>query len=211
VSVIVLGRFTDRYGVRSHVQSDGDVTFGVQGQTVLGWDDLQFPAASINPVGAISDPAIDVSETGLPGTLLFSGALDNMIAGIALMPHSWALGTQIHPHIHWMLPVASSAGVTWDFYYRHLGTPGDVMGAWIGPTVPVTAVGGDPTVQDANLITGFPFMDMVGKKEGTQFAWRLYRRGSTDANSGTARLLQLDFHYQKDKFGTYLEIPTGGA
>ena len=169
MSETILGRFGSRYGITPVVQSDGDVQFKANGGVILGWDDLQFPAASINPIGAVSDPTVDTTETGLPGTLLFAGNADNMIAGVALMPHSWALGTSIHPHIHWMLPVASSAVVDWAFYYRHIGNPGDTMGAWVGPSVPVSAIAGDVTVQDCNLATGFPFMDMSGRKEGTQF------------------------------------------
>ena len=48
------------------------------------WEDLRFPSQGINPPGAASDP-IRSQTTGL---LEFSGSADNVICGVAQMPHS---------------------------------------------------------------------------------------------------------------------------
>ena len=60
------------------------------------WDDLRFPANAINPPGAAADPIRNTST----GMLEFSGSADNVIAGIAQMPHAWRAGTSIRPHLH---------------------------------------------------------------------------------------------------------------
>lgn len=61
------------------------------------WDDLRFPAQGINPAGAANAPTIDDVLTSFPGTLLFAGNAENVIVGIAQMPHAWAKGTSIRP------------------------------------------------------------------------------------------------------------------
>lgn len=171
------------------------------------WDDLRFPAQGINPAGAANAPTIDDVLTSFPGTLLFAGNAENVIVGIAQMPHAWAKGTSIRPHIHWSKPVGSSSAVTWEFYYRHLGFAGDVAEAWVGP-VAGTIVVGDQTETNNHLITSFGEISMTGKRESACMNWQIRRQGGTDADNGTARLYEFDIHYQVDKFGTETEIPT---
>lgn len=191
------------------VQPDGDVTttLGVGGDEILAWDDLRFPAQGINPPGAIADPAVDTTETGFPGTLLFSGSADNMIAISAQMPHAWKPGTAIVPHIHWSKPVGSSSAVTWELYYRWLGNVGDTADAnWTGP-IAGTLEAGTASVTNDHLLTSFGSIATPGTRESTMYTFRIYRRGSTDADNGTARLYEFDIHYQKQKAGTFLEYP----
>lgn len=103
-----------------------------------GWDDLRFPAQGINPAGAASPPAVDEVLTSFTGTLLFSGSQENVIAGVAQMPHSWSPGT------------------------------------WI---------------------------------ESSMLCWQIRRQGATDAESGTARLLEFDIHFYAVKAGTFTIVP----
>ena len=171
-----------------------------------GWDDLRFPAQGINPAGAAAAPAVDTTLDGFPGTLLFSGSQENVIAGVAQMPHAWSPGTYIEPHIHWSKPVGSAAAVTWELYYRHLGFPNDVAGDWIGPVVGAIEVG-DPTESNSQVITGFGRVDMTGRRESSMLCWQIRRQGATDADNGTARLYEFDIHYYGVKVGTPTVIP----
>lgn len=173
---------------------------------VEGWEDLRFPAQGINPAGAADAPSVDNVLTDYPGTLLFSGSADNIIAGIAQMPHSWKRGTAIRPHIHWSKPVGSASATTWVMYYRVLGSVGDVHGALVGP-VAVTATYGTPGTSNSMLISSFGEIDLSDQKESTCLAWQIRRLGSTDADNGTARLFEFDIHYQKNKSGSVNEIP----
>jgi hypothetical protein len=170
------------------------------------WDDLRFPAQGINPAGATSPPTVDEVLTSFPGTLLFAGNAENVIAGVAQMPHGWRAGSTVRPHIHWSLPVGSSAAVGWEFYYRHLGFPSDVAAEWVGP-IAGTIAAGDPSVTNSHVITDFGDLSMSGKRESSMICWQIRRQGGTDANTGTARLYEFDIHYQIDKQGTPSEIP----
>ena len=179
---------------------------GVSTLLTGAWDDLRFPAQGINPAGATSPPTLDEVLTSFPGTLLFSGSQENVIAGVAQMPHTWRAGSTIRPHIHWSLPVGSANAVAWEFYYRQLGFPNDVAEAWVGP-IAGTIVAGDPTTADAHVITAFGDVLMNGRRESSMLCWQIRRQGGTDANNGTARLYEFDIHYQVDKQGTPAEIP----
>jgi len=173
---------------------------------LAAWDDLRFPVQGINPVGPSDAPTLDTTLSSFPGTLLFSGGAVNVIAGVAQMPHSWKKGTAIRPHIHWSKPVGSAAAVAWQFYYRHLGFPPDVAGAWVGPVV-AASTEGDPSVTNAHVITSFGDIVMTGKRESSCICWMIQRDGISDADNGDARLYEFDIHYQSDKIGTPSEIP----
>ena len=171
-----------------------------------GWDDLRFPAQGINPAGAADAPSVDTTLTGFPGTLVFAGNFENVIVGVAQMPHAWLPGSPLRPHIHWSKPVGSADAVGWELYYRHLDFPPDVAGAWVGPVAVVTTIG-DPTVADSHLISTFGEIDMAGKRESSMLCWQIRRQGATDADAGTARLYEFDIHFFSVKAGTASEIP----
>jgi len=173
----------------------------------VGWEDLRFPASLINPLGATSPPSLDNTVTDFPGTLLFAGNAENIIAGVAQMPHAWLPGSSLRPHIHWSKPVGSANAVSWEFYYRHLGFPPDVAGAWVGP-IAATITAGDPTITDSHIISGFGDISMTSRRESSMLCWQIRRQGGTDADAGTARLYEFDIHYQAHKTGTASEIPS---
>jgi hypothetical protein len=175
-------------------------------QNVFGWDDLRFPSQGINPAGAVDAPAVETTLTGYPGTLLFSGSADNVIAGVAQMPHAWRVGSDIYPHIHWSKPVGSASAVTWQLYYRILGYPGEAHGALVGP-IAGTLVAGDQATSNEMLITSFGAIVMTGQRESTCLNWQLRRLGSTDADNGTARMFEFDIHFQHEKSGTPEQFP----
>ena len=154
----------------------------------------------------VSDPALDTTETSFPGTLLFSGTVDNMICGIAQMPHAWKRGSYIKPHIHWTKVTGSASAVTWELYLRELKNPNEVAGAW-STAYTGTIVAGDQTVADNHILSTFGQVTMTDREESCILAWRLYRRGSTDADNNAVRLLEFDIHFQIDKAGTPSEIP----
>lgn len=171
-----------------------------------GWDDLRFPAQGINPAGAAAAPSVSTTLADYPGTLSFSGSQDNIICGVAQMPHAWERATSIVPHIHWAKASASANTVDWRLYIRKIGNTGDAPGAWSSALTPAGTVG---TQANANeqLLTYWAAIDMTGMKESAMICWRLDRLGSTDSYSGVARLYELDFHYKVDKAGTLTEIP----
>jgi len=171
------------------------------------WDDLRFPAQSINPPGTLDGPTVDATETGFPGTLVFVGNADRILCGVGQLPHSYQKGTPLRPHIHWSKLTGSANAVTWELFIRILGFAGDAPGAW-SSALPVVTTIGDPTVTDQLLISTFGEVTMTDQRESSMFGWRLYRRGSTDADNASVRLFEFDVHFQIDKLGTIPEIPT---
>jgi hypothetical protein len=175
-------------------------------EVTLRWDDLTFAASSVtvNPIGAVANPGRDETESDFPGTLLFSGTQDNVLAGTLQMPHCWAEGTIVRPHIHWSKP-AGGAGddVTWQIYTRILNR-GAAPGNWVGPVAGVMEINHNG-IADAEAITSFGAVAMTGMPVSTNLAWRLYRRGSSDVFGGTARLIEFDIHYQVDSRGSSRE------
>lgn len=165
-----------------------------------GWDDVitQIQLGS-------TPPTLDTST--YPGTLLFSGAADNYVCGVAQLSHATFFGraAQLRPHIHWSKTTADAGGnaVTWEFRHSLVEpneTPSSYSG-WQSGTLQV----GDLTTSEKHNITLFTSIDIEGKKPSLIIMWELRRVGSSDAYNSNARLLSLDFHYQRIGFGTIYE------
>jgi hypothetical protein len=170
------------------------------------WDDLRFPAQGINPAGSAAPPTVD--DTTFPGTLLFSGSADNLVGGVAQMPHAWKPGTVVRPHVHWAKTTSASGVVVWQFRYS-IADIGDTLSTysdWITGTVVVS----DSNTANKHALTTFGDVVMTGVGESGIIVWE-FRRFASDSsdtyNAVNARFLELDFHYQINKLGTPNEIP----
>lgn len=173
--------------------TDTDGTLYMRGE---GWDDLRFPAVGINPPGAASDPARNTSD----GLLEFSASQTNVIVGVAQMPHSWKLGSRVEPHIHWLAADANAGNVYWRFEYKVASINGDFQADY---TVANT-LSAAPGSAVKHAIHGLADMDMTGYGISAMIQWKLSRIGgdATDTYAGVARLLEVDFHYISDSFGS---------
>jgi hypothetical protein len=178
---------------------------GPAGEQYLAWDDLRFPAQGINPAGSASPP--DVDTTTFPGTLLFAHNQINSVAGIAQMPHAWAPGTAIRPHVHWAKTTSAAGGVVWEWAYS-IANVTDVfpsMGDWAA----ATSSTGDDDTADKHSIDVLPELDMTDKRESVCLVWHLRRNtdAAADTYAAAARLIEFDIHYQSAKLGTTEEYP----
>ena len=196
-----------------HATIPGENTYGDVGYAewaeeheVQGWTDLRFPAQGINPAGTAAPPTVITDLNGYTGCLSFSGSLENIIAGVAQMPHEWDRSA-VRPHIHWTKPTGSANAVTWQLYYRIVGNPSDVAGNWVGPLTVQNSVG-DQTVSNSHLLSSFASIDLDGYIESAILLWRIHRKGDTDADNNAVILYEFDIHYNANKPGTTNEIPT---
>lgn len=171
----------------------------------LVWDDLRFPAQGINPLGSAAPPAVD--DTVYPGTLLFSSSTENIIAGVAQMPHAWKNGTAVHPHVHWCKTTSAVGGVVWEFRYCLADLTG-VFGAYTDWEV-CTYPAPDSDTANKHAVAAWEFIDMTGKKDSAIMLWQVRRNtGATADNYGApARLYEFDLHYQTDRLGSVNELP----
>jgi len=78
------------------------------------WEDMHFPATTINPPGAETDPDFDFTEIGW----LFAPAGIEILFLVATLPNSYAQGTSIRPHIHWEATTADAGNILWRISHR---------------------------------------------------------------------------------------------
>lgn len=171
----------------------------------LVWDDLRFPAQGINPAGSSAPPSVDTAT--FPGTLLFSSTQDNLVAGVAQMPHEWAIGDSIHPHVHWAKTTSAAGGVVWEFRYV-IANIGETFGAY-SAWEPCAYQVPDSDLANKQALATFSFLDMTGFKESAMVLWQIRRNtaAAADTYAGPARLLEFDIHYRKSRLGTVQEVP----
>lgn len=170
------------------------------GQFILNnsfWDDLRFPVAGINPPGAASDPTRDTSD----GRLVFSASAENIIAIQVQMPHSWQEGSYLAPHIHWSPTSTHTGNVKWQIKYK-IANVGDVFPA---DYTTITTLDAGDGVADTHQIAGFADnIVMTGKRFSCMLLMLVSRLGNDgqDTYTGTAKLNEVDIHYQINGFGT---------
>ena len=167
---------------------------------LVGWDDLRVPVTAINPPGLESDPDIDTTY----GFALFSGSGTEVLFTAIQLPHSWAEGTVLRPHFHWMKTTSASGTVLWQLDYRWAGI-GDIMdGDW------TTLSSSTPTVSDDNTaykhaLTALGDLDATGQTLSAMLICKLSRIGGSDTYAADAALLEFDIHYQVDSPGSQTE------
>ena len=171
-----------------------------------GWDDLRFPSQGINPPGAAADP----TRSATTGLLGFSGSVDNIICGVAQMPHSWKRGSSVRPHLHLRFPTSQSGNSRWKFEYdiadvqtpfiNNYGTYSD------GGTITIA----NPQNISQEVLSSFNSISMTNLKESAVIIWRISRLANSDSldtDTSTIVLLEFDIHFETEKIGTKTEIP----
>lgn len=166
------------------------------------WDDLTFPASSLNPSGQ------QVAATYNPDLVCytFNATQPQTIGGSVQMPHSWVSGSELRPHLHWGCDTSAPGNVVWFFEYQ-LREVNDVnpfnFNQWLNSTAIVAAHGA------ANLhkIAALPPISGSGYSRSAVLIWRLTRNGQDTADTypGNASLWAFDFHYLINSFGTVNE------
>lgn len=167
---------------------------------LLGWEDLRFPASTLNPPGSVADADVDSSSIFL-GTLLFDAGATEICAGQAQFPHAKKLDSIIYPHVHWA-PTSTDAGnVLWRLEYIIADRDGVFPESY-------TVIN---TLAEASLIANMHLstplgtgIDTTGYGISTMMVWKLSRIGgdASDTYGADARLLEFDIHYQADEIGS---------
>lgn len=172
--------------------------------TVPAWDDLRFPASGINPPGAASDPGRSTTTA----LLEFSGTQDNLIAGVAQMPHAWATGTPISPHLHLRFPTSATCNTRWKLETDMASASGDFTNNSGTYTDRGTITVANPTNVKKHELADFSDLTMTGYGISTNVTWRITRLASSDAAdncTAVVELLEFDIHYEIDSFGSGTE------
>lgn len=172
------------------------------------WDDLRFPANGLNPAGSPAPAGVDTAT----GCLVFAGNQDNVVGGIAQMPHAWAVGTTIRPHIHLRFPTSNAGKNTrWQFFYDVAAVDGTFTNA-SGTYSSLTAVTiANPASVNKHAIVGLGDLTMTGFHESAVILWQVHRLAASDVlddDTSDCLLMEFDIHYQIEKTGTVAEYPS---
>ena len=123
----------------------------------LKYDDLRFPAIGRNVDVSAGRIDYDFTELGI-GFANNSRYTEEVIGHIIQMPHAWAEGTAVNPHIHWIQN--QEAVPNWMISYRIYNN---------GETPPVSwtqAIAAAPSLTYTSgsiaQISGFPSISMTG-------------------------------------------------
>ena len=177
--------------------------------TALKWDDLRFPAIAQNLDGGNRRIDYDYIEVGANFQDNARYTKDPFVM-LGQFPHSYAQGTDIHPHIHWLQNSADFPH--WVMLYRWTMN-GSTPGAWQGPvkidTHVFTYAGSDiiqlsefPAISGAAITTVSSILDIRFFRD-TANASGLFV--GLDQYSGNALLKEFDIHFQNDGRGSTLE------
>jgi hypothetical protein len=161
------------------------------------WDDLRFPATSLQG-GGINDPTfVQFQNNGVASVGVyawqFSATLNQDLFFWAQLPHTWKQGTALYPHIHWAPMSAAGGDVAWSFEYSI---------AKVGNPYPLTTQDNifpaAPGVALEHTLTPFLPMAPTSDPISTMIGCRIRRRGSNVADTypGLAALLEFDLHYE---------------
>ncbi len=196
--------FTDTASITFTATDDsGNDEVDIAADLTTTWEDLWFPSQGINPSGSTAPPTVSTST----GMLEFSGTLDNVIAGVAQMPHAWVEESTIKPHIHLVVP-ASNAGKNsrWKFEYNRANIDGDFENAYGSYTTLATITIANPAATAKHLMVDFGDLTMAGFEHSALVMWRISRLAGSDVaddDSTTAWvLMEFDIHYQSNRRGT---------
>jgi len=137
------------------------------------------------------------------GTLVFGNDQTQVVGGLAQMPHAWAEGTVIKPHVHWVQ--SGSGAALWQLEYRLMPAGGGAFpSTWTSVTSDTLVF--PYTSGDWVQITPLPDIDMTGFAISAMVLFRLTRRGTEDSLASDLHLLEFDIHYQLDSRGSSSEF-----
>ena len=164
------------------------------------WDDIQLSATSLGS-GASAPDLININSSGIYLMGFDGGVTTEQLFGSFEIPHDYAEGTTLVPHIHWLTTTTNIGTVKWFVDYWRVDGNGTTV-----PSTPTTisatgtsnGIAWEAFKNDSNTIDG------TGITIGDQVAFRLYRDPTQDTYPDDAVVLTFGIHYQKNSLGSRL-------
>ncbi len=175
------------------------------------YEDIRVPVTSTTRGGS-KVPGFDLFKDNGSGsqgvfTYWFDSGSEEELYFTVQLPHDYKEGSDIFPHVHWTPKADGSAGtkVSWGLEYNWANRE-----AVFGNTSIVYANTSSPNetpVKDKQYLTSFSTISGTGKTISSMLMCRIFRNASgagssTDDYASDAGLLEIDFHYEKDKLGS---------
>lgn len=160
------------------------------------WDDMKAPAAILR-AGAVA-PTLNTTY----GWYEFAHNQDEYVFFQFQLPHDWALGTDLKPHVHWMKTTSAAGEVEWQLDYRWAKI-GQVMDAAWTTLSDMTPDVDDNDTQYSHALTGLGTIATGSTVDiSDMLICKLTRLGSSYSGAShytaAAALLEFDIHYQRD-------------
>ena len=176
------------------------------------WNDLRVPL-STTKLGSSNPPTEAIwrdngaGSAGVSG-LRFSATQLNQVFFEAQLPHTYKEGSRIAPHCHFISTATPTVGQTVRFGLEY--TYANVGGVFPTTTTiyaEYTFVTGDAAYQQ--YIGGFdPDIEDGNMKVSAMLSCRFFRDAAhpNDTYTGTVFVLEVDFHYLVESFGSIYEF-----
>lgn len=199
-----IGNGTDQV----NIGADGNVTLE-GGATVF--EDLQVPVFSTSSGGSQPPSIAKVKDNGAASqgvfTYFFSASTEQELYFTVQLPHQWKEGSIIYPHVHWLTTSdCNSNKVRWGLEYTWVNLAGNFGNTSIIYGEDPIAVNGAVTAYESAIteLGGGTGIDATGKTISSFLICRIFRdaTATSDNYSGSAGLLGIDFHIQKDALGS---------
>jgi hypothetical protein len=170
------------------------------------WTDLRVPLNTAKP-GATKVPGFaQWRDNGSGSTGVFAYHFDptsvEEVFFDAQLPHSYKQGSELRPHLHYVLPTAPGAGDTLKFGLEY--TWSNVNG--LAPTTSflyaTETFAGDEDANTQYIASFTPAISESTMKVSAMISCRLFRDAGNDTYASDAAVLEFDFHYQVDSLGS---------
>lgn len=177
----------------------------LEGDAVV-WDDLRVPVESTSK-GGTKDPDFGQflnNGSGSQGVFIqwFSSTSEEELYFTVQLPHSYKVGSDIQAHVHWVTKEAGTGNVQWGLEYSWA----NIDDTFSNTTI-ITGTESNPVVK-YHYMTDLGIIDGTGKSYSSMLVCRIFRDASSDSFNQDAGLLEIDFHFQVQSFGTEYTPPT---
>lgn len=181
----------------NHTSFEADGTMVMSGSATV-WDDLFFPLTTAKQGQADKPPF----STGEVAYLFPSADTSHIMYIIAQFPHSYKLGTAIHPHVHWKQTQSGSPVFKMNYKWFNIGdaVPTDYSPYIMSNRVVTWTSGNIHQLSSGSIAISGSHISNVS----SLMLIELYR--DDNAYTGDCVTYQFDIHFLKDTVGSRTEF-----
>ncbi len=196
-------------GASDYTKFEADGTMEFNGAATV-WDDVMvFPDGTSR--GGSNPPTWGTqfkNNSGSQGVFLwmFSEGTEQELYFTVQIPHGYKIGSTIYPHVHWtsVTGIPSGTNVVWGLEYTVVAVAGAFPTTQTLTANSVISAVGTPSGTGQHLITALGSISGSGVGISTVFVCRVYRKAADAADTfgNSVGLLGIDFHIEKDTYGS---------
>ena len=164
------------------------------------WDDLRVPAQALKLNPTKTKPDYSAIVGGVMA-FLFDPTAQESVLFSAQLPHDYLLGSNLYPHVHYVATTTGAGTVKFGLEYTLA-----VIDSTLPATVIVSSTDSVSGEKGKHKLTSMtPIDGSAIDNVSTMLVCRLFRNSTADTYPADVGVLEFDFHYQKDSFGSASE------